>query len=509
MAKKKWTVMVYLAGDNNLTEDMVNSLNGLREAMQVPGSSDHINVVAVYDSGYPTVDITHYRFKYWATPGDLQSSTVIVPLPPWVKPPPGPKPPRIRNPNDVLYIKDFVRWAANKYPADHYAMIMSGHSDAILGKTMFRDENPDTKLNLTYLAKLLRDSARHLARNKFDVLGFDSCLMGMLEVGCQLTDVTDFLVASQGLAPNAGWAYEQVLKTLVGSKGAILPVDFAQSIVSNQIASSKDFRISGRFMSLSSVDLSERKAFQLRKSVNGLGRIFNDVFNLPIVPTPTVPPSDVEANVMVIVAIKKLIHDSHYVSQTSLHEQAVDVTDFVGALVHNCNIKKHELLMILGQPPSSGAAKQLWDVIARIIKQCDYLKADLRPYVKSSQSSGPDYQFAKGVSLFFPWTRVAFDLVYNSYVRLRFSNGGTSQWMKFVEKYTELTLRPSQMPVSIVQNDISSWFNQYVAFNKVTIGNETPATRSGTLKSGTLKSYEDLYYRLFRRFRNFPIDHKL
>jgi hypothetical protein len=507
---KEWTVMVYLAGDNNLTEDMVNSLHGLRKAMQKPGASDQIDVVAVYDSGYPTVKITHYRFEYRVKPGELQSYAVNGPAPVPT--------PTLRNPNDILFIKDFVKWAAKNYPAKKYAMIMSGHSDAILGRTMFRDENPATKLSLRFLARLLRESAaENLKRKKFDIIGFDSCLMGMLEVGCQLTDITDYLVSSQGLAPTAGWAYDEVLKSLVTKKGLLSPKEFAESIVVNQIESSKEFRVSGRFMSLSSVELWNekapkiKKAFQIKRRIDGLGRIFNDVLKLPRLTTDKIPQSVVESNVMVIVAILKIIHDSHHISQTSLHDQAVDIIDFVEALEHNCKIKKHELYVILGAPPTSGPARQLWLVINQIIRQCDLLKADLsglNGYVQVSRSSGPDYQFAKGVSLFFPWTRVAFDLVYNTYSKLRFSSYGRSQWMKFIEKYTELTLRPSQQHVPIVKKtNISSWFNQYVYFNQQTVADETPSTRSGTLKSGTLKSYEDLYYRLFRRFRNFPIDH--
>ncbi len=501
---KEWTVMVYLAGDNNLTEDMVNSLSGLRTAMQKLGASNEINVVAVYDSGYPTVKITHYHFRNMTTSGNLASYAVNVPTP---------NPPTtLRNPNDILYVKDFVKWAARKYPAKRYALIMSGHSDAILGRTMFRDENPETRISLGFLATILRKSAENLRRKKFDIIGFDSCLMGMIEVGCQLTNITDYLVSSQGLAPNAGWAYDEVLKTLVAKKGLLSSKEFSDSIVANQIESSRDFRVSGRFMSLSSVDLSNEKAFQIKNRIDGLGRIFNNVLNLPSVATPAISALTVEGNIMIMVALLKLIHDSHHISQTSLHEQAVDMIDFVEALKHNCKIKKHELYVILGAPPASGPAKQLWRIINQVIRQCDLVKADLsglNGYVQISKSSGPDYQFAKGVSLFFPWTRVAFDLVYNTYSKLRFSSYGRSQWMKFVEKYTELTLRPSQQPVPIVKTDISSWFNQYIQFNQITVASETPATRSGTLKSGTLKSYEDLYYRLFRRFRNFPIDHNL
>ena len=107
---KEWTVMVYMAGDNNLTEDMVNSLHGLRKAMQKPGASDLINVVAAYDSGYPTVANTYYDFEYKPSPGDLESYAV------W-RPGPTPTP---RNPNDVLCIKDFVKWAAKRHPAKKY-----------------------------------------------------------------------------------------------------------------------------------------------------------------------------------------------------------------------------------------------------------------------------------------------------------------------------------------------------------------------------------------------------
>lgn len=500
---KEWTIMVYLAGDNNLTEDMVNSLQGLCKIMQKRGASDRINVLAAYDSGYPTVENTYYEFKYKPSPGNLDSYAVA-------RPGPTPTP---RNPNDVLYIKGFVEWATKRCPAKKYAMIMSGHSDAILDQTTFRDENPTSKLSLRFLSLLLRQSAaENLRRKRFDIIGFDSCLMGMLEVGCQLTGITDYLVASQGLAPTAGWAYDEVLKTLVAKNGLLSPKEFADSIVRNQIKSSKEFRVSGRFMSVSSVDLSDKKAFQIRKRLDNLARTFNKILNLPGVAAPRTAKSIVEGNIMIAVAMLKLIHDSHYISQTSLDEQAVDVEDFIEALKHNCEIKKHELYVILGAPPASGPARQLWHVLNQIIRLCNLVKIDLRPpdgsgYVQLSQSSGPDYQFAKGVSLFFPWNRVAFDLVYNTYSRLRFSR--RSQWVRFVEKYTELTLRPSQQPVPIEKTDISSWFNQYVAFNHQTVANETQATRSGTLKSGTLKSYEDLYYRLFRRYRNFPISHKL
>ena len=46
MANKKWTVMVYMAGDNNLQEEMVFAL----KSMTTVGSTDNVQVVAWSDS---------------------------------------------------------------------------------------------------------------------------------------------------------------------------------------------------------------------------------------------------------------------------------------------------------------------------------------------------------------------------------------------------------------------------------------------------------------------------
>ena len=43
-----------------------------------------------------------------------------------------------------------------------------------------------------------------LLGKKLDVLGFDSCVMGMLEVGYQFNNVAKTLIASEGSVPSAG-----------------------------------------------------------------------------------------------------------------------------------------------------------------------------------------------------------------------------------------------------------------------------------------------------------------
>jgi Clostripain family len=49
---------------------------------------------------------------------------------------------------------------------------------------------------------------------KLDILGFDSCVMGMLEVGYQFNSVAKTMIASEGSVPSAGWTYAKILGCL-------------------------------------------------------------------------------------------------------------------------------------------------------------------------------------------------------------------------------------------------------------------------------------------------------
>jgi len=117
---KEWTIMLYLAGDNNLSEDMITALVGAKNAMGTPGADERVNVVAVYDSGHPTVATTHYHFTEKRSRRSLEACAIRYKHPQR-------KFRGRRSPGEKLYVIDFVRWAAEKWPAEKYALILSGH----------------------------------------------------------------------------------------------------------------------------------------------------------------------------------------------------------------------------------------------------------------------------------------------------------------------------------------------------------------------------------------------
>jgi len=96
----------------------------------------------------------------------------------------------------------------------------------------------DTNRDFLDNAELKRVLARvvKVAKRPIDVLGFDACLMSMVEVAYQLRGLVGHIVASEELEPGDGWPYDKVIADLAANpkaNGAAV----AKSIVRRYLAS--------------------------------------------------------------------------------------------------------------------------------------------------------------------------------------------------------------------------------------------------------------------------------
>lgn len=500
--KKKWTIMVYLAGDNNLSEEMITALAGMKNAMKIANSDEHINVVAVYDSGYPTVRTTHYKFTRKNSSKPLEESIIKYKHPQK----------KFRNPQkpeETAYIIDFVKWASSKWKADNYALILSGHSDGIIGRTMLRDYNPSTALNLSSLEYILRKSQKHLGKNKkFSLLGFDSCLMNMAEVGYELDDIADVMAASQGNVPTSGWAYKEIFETVIeeiNTNGSLSGKKFAALIVDKFIDYSKDYNIGGRSVNISACSLS--KAESLATSVNDLAETFNKILNASIEFTNEAEKAVAQENALLIERLKNLIHKSHYYSQTFMYEQAVDILDFVNTLSSNCELLKKEIELLSGQKPETDIVISLNKKLDNIKAKCSNVNDSVNQYIFAHGACGAEYQFSSGVSIFFPWTLLALYMVYGRYKKLKFSNH--SAWFDFIEKYAEMTYRAANEPKYQKNMDYLQWRNDVTDLQHKDVSAKDVSAKDVSAKDVSAKADSDDFYRFFKRFRNHPIYHEV
>jgi len=199
-----WLVMLYLnADDEILEEDMLMDLN---EAEWV-GSGENLTIVAQldrYGGGFAgDGDWTSTRRYRVLQDADLSrlGSRIVGDL-------------GEVNMGDGESLVDFITWAVRTFPADRRALILSDHGEGWPGGWQDDDPVPGDKLWLDEIASAL-DKARTVAAiDRLDLIGFDACLMGHIEVYAAVAPHARYVVSSQETEPTIGWAYAAFLEKL-------------------------------------------------------------------------------------------------------------------------------------------------------------------------------------------------------------------------------------------------------------------------------------------------------
>src|SRR5947209_115143 len=114
-----------------------------------------------------------------------------------------------------------------------------GDRELGITKSLAFVDHPATFLSNVDLKKAI-ERASHAIQRHIDVVGFDSCNMNMVEIGYELSDVVDFMVASQASIPDASWPYDRILARL-GEEPAVSPAQLASLMVDNYVAGYTDY----------------------------------------------------------------------------------------------------------------------------------------------------------------------------------------------------------------------------------------------------------------------------
>ena len=112
-------------------------------------------------------------------------------------------------------LREFLRYGQKECPADRYVVFFYGHAAGPMG--LFNDADSGQRetdsLRLNDLAGSLETT-----EGRADVVVFRDCFMNTLETAYQLREATEFLIATQSLAPAKGiWPYSNFLNTLLPS----------------------------------------------------------------------------------------------------------------------------------------------------------------------------------------------------------------------------------------------------------------------------------------------------
>jgi len=204
----KWTVMVYISGDNNL-EDFV--VSDIETELAPTGSNANVQVVALADRtpGYDTsrgdwqtTKLFHITKGMLATPENAVAD--------WGE----------RDFGDKQTLIDFVTWTKANYPADHYALYFWGHGWNWHPGVVMRDETVNaTDTDPTLMDTLDMDEVKAALPSLgfIDMVGFDGCQMASIEVDMLWHGHATALSHSQEWVGDEGIQYDLVLAQLAAN----------------------------------------------------------------------------------------------------------------------------------------------------------------------------------------------------------------------------------------------------------------------------------------------------
>lgn len=227
----KWLFFNYMAGDNNLDYFELKNI----DQMERVGSDKDAHIVAYIDIGpnpNPLENTWSGCRAFYITKDDTPDeikSEVITDFGNNVD---------MSNPNTLA---SFGIDALRKFPAQYNAVFFNDHGGGPTGA--LEDNTNGDFMTLPQFRQGLTNINQSTGK-KFDIIGFDACLMQCIETAFELKDCGEYLLGSEENEGGDGWSYAEMLSgrtlneviTLMRSSNwsgiNMMPREFAELIVS-------------------------------------------------------------------------------------------------------------------------------------------------------------------------------------------------------------------------------------------------------------------------------------
>ena len=115
------------------------------------------------------------------------------------------------NMGDPEVLTDFLSYCNENFAADHKAIIFWNHGGGSVAGASF-DEIYD--FDSIKIPELIQALSATDTGSKYDLIGFDACLMATIDIADACDEFADYLVASEELEPGCGWNYDAFIEKL-------------------------------------------------------------------------------------------------------------------------------------------------------------------------------------------------------------------------------------------------------------------------------------------------------
>jgi hypothetical protein len=403
--KKEWTIMVYMAADNNLDENGADDLKKMKRAMRKAGAGRRINLIAQYDralDGVPTK-----RFVITGK-GSVEDDVV--------------KEIRETNTGNPKVLIRFLRWSIKNYPARRYMVVLWNHGNGVEDDDIyFRGIDitnlkvkrspffrPSTKtlrelpildanrligtddhekdfldnVELQMVFDTIRNDRTLGLDHNIDIVLMDACLMSMVEVYFQLRNSVDLVVGAEDIGPVKGWPYVEVFSKLIDK-----PDIKTQALARQMVNQYMSFYADDSHVSLTQSACDLRQFESVKLAIDKLAQALLSSLS---------EPGFLEAFIV-----------SHYQAQTYNEMKYVDLIDL-------CTVLKDK-----STSQQVGAACQ---------STMDTLGGS--GFILNSRHKGDGVEFSNGVSIYLPRARIS-----PLYQNLDFIK--QTEWGNFLSAYME------------------------------------------------------------------------
>jgi hypothetical protein len=467
----EWLLMVYAAGDNNLSANSI----ALMQDLEAANHREEVRVLAAFDSATPIPQGARYleinralgatngfRSIHWPLHNDLLTPDNGVVTPDFCAPPGRAAGGPTQFPAEQAFAR-FLDFASANYVADKYMLILFGHGTLVAGNTFLADTNPPSFLNLNSFANILRKHFHH----KIDILGFANCEMNGIETAVQLHGQVDFTIGSQGLVLALGWPFRRIVET-VGENHNLNAKELTKKILRVCARNVLDFTLMERSSEQAICDVTK---------FGSQGKLLSAVRELSgkLQTGLAVKPDSGEIRFPVVRDVVRL---ARLEAQAYFNEVFVDLYDFCELLVLKCNDALGNLNSFVstlfvdaipndvGRPPEgfkkfllgwpdlnalSDIATASWHVLEAFREEA---------IVPDAYYVCPELQYSHGISIYFPWTlpqnpitfepapgsgsrptEFKFKTPFDIYKQYEFATSGYGDWSNFLEAFFRATLR--------------------------------------------------------------------
>lgn len=234
---KKWCFLTYIAGDNNLSD------YGLEDIIEMcdEGANEDIYIGVEIDTYGEHTGSIRYEIAEADWTGTAYRK-VIERL-------------KEKNSGDPKTIKNFLNWGLKRYRAENYIVVIWNHGSGFrANRKNIGYDDFGSSLDMPEIEWAMQKAGIN-KKKKLKILGFDACLMSMLEIAHHFKDQVEIIVGSQQTEPADGWPYDKVIKKIKTSEDSRT---LAEGIVTAYIKSYKGTGIQN--LTQSAIDTSKTDA---------------------------------------------------------------------------------------------------------------------------------------------------------------------------------------------------------------------------------------------------------